>query len=560
MSTFFHDRRKTARVAGLVSLILLLVAVFHWGPPIRQQWILQEARQAILQLDFRYAALLIQRVLEMDPSSIDARNLKATLLEDQAPAQALEVWLLLARDTDRPGFWAAALESSLRADETNHLAEAEAALARLQPSDPEALRLRTSALVRMDQLDQARVLMDQLVHDSDPSPLDRFNRAVLHLDSTQGQPPTAEWMEELRALSKLPQTDVLAIRTLRDLAIRSGDWPRASTHSASLLVRPAASYMDRFIEVRIHDRLQDGSGPAVLQSFLLDIPHPVIRAELAHRLVHWGSTNLAWQALETSGTEIWRQPAALSAGLGVLASLEKWNDILLLLSRDDIPRNVAILEAWRARASWKTGRERKGEIHFSSARTLSRRNESTAFQLARSLEAWELPDKARWIWWDLASTSKHRNEARSRLMAYFLERNLGNEMLDALDSWLALEPENPTLMNNLAHASMILGRTSEQTWLLARKVYEIHPGNTRFAATYAMSLWMRGQAEEASRVTALMPQCNEPETRLLKAILAASMKKSGEARQLVSDIPEKAVHFKEKQWLAACLEGHCPEP
>jgi predicted Zn-dependent protease len=76
---------------------------------------------------------------------------------------------------------------------------------------------------------------------------------------------------------------------------------------------------------------------------------------------------------------------------------------------------------------------------------------------------------------------------------------LGNtrELEGLVSKLYASDPSNVRLKNNLANLLLLLKKDSSKAFRLAQEVYQSAPDNPFYAATYAYSLSLQGQAEQA---------------------------------------------------------------
>lgn len=63
-----------------------------------------------------------------------------------------------------------------------------------------------------------------------------------------------------------------------------------------------------------------------------------------------------------------------------------------------------------------------------------------------------------------------------------------------------LDPQNDAVANNVAMYSFLLDKDVTRALQIAQKLYPKHPGEAKYLSTYAYSLYLRGQPEEAVRV------------------------------------------------------------
>ena len=534
--------RKIRKYIFLGLALLAAVGVvgfgaYHGYRIYRKHSALASAHEYAEKKDYMQAALAARRAVMLNPKDLEANRLMAEMAEAVNQKEAI-TWRKGITEL-QPGVTAnyvAWAESAIRFRDVDSAKEALAKIdaAGKNSSGYHDMAARLAVLTG----DTSEVV----AHVAAAAQLDPGNETYqLQSAAVQlGSPITAVRQNAAATVEKLAESPKVrreALLMLSQSHLANGEGTSSLKYAHQLMSGSDGTFEDRMLYLKLLAHLKRTEYWWFLAQWHAALP---TKNEDLVTLLSWMNNNrlaaltLTWT--DEMLNERTERPPVCVAVAEAHALLGNWGRLKTMLKYQQWGELEFQREALTARVSREDGNNAVANKHWDAALTMARDNPEHLGALARFAVAWKWEEQYTSVLWALA---RGRNIANAKpalqvlLRKYSAENNTG-QLLSVFNRMLEIEPGNNwNMKNNIAYALMVMNLEPRRAQALALAVHEAEPGNTEFAATYAMALFQKGKPDQALKI---LQQFNEkdlkvPATALCYGMVLVANGKDAEARK-----------------------------
>lgn len=554
-----EDLAIAARRRRLVVWIVVSILAVGGGfasiayKPWRLRSLHRASRTAIEKGDYRTAAFMARRALQIDPDCVSACVTMAEAGEhDHVPDAVFwrkQVLRLVGESTDTlVGLASTALSFG-------KISTARSALLRV----PEKDHGREDFLV----LSGAIALEERKYVESA-----RFYEAAIRLN-----PGKAEYRfalgrakcasddyltreEGRRLLLELGTHKTLgaaAFRAVIDNCEAQQEYQAALRHAQQLVALPTHKFLDEVLRLRLMRKTEDKN----FATELADAEHRA-RDNLRHVgiLLLWMSMDgLAREGLDwvlKRESKLGRSPEILPAIANCYLTLTDWSALLAITQNGNWNAVEYVRHAYRARAYKERSEISLARNEWDLATNAATRQIEALTWLAQMASAWKWGDKMEKCLWALLNEAPGSQWAIEALKKSYLEQNHTAGLRQIALHVVKTDPADENAQNDLALVSLLLNMETDRAMKIARDLYTKHPGNPAFNSTYAFALHSSGHTEDGLKVLEnLSPQSLEvPTIAAYYGIMLAAYNSPDKASHFL-DIGRQGILLREEKELIA---------
>ncbi|MEP6820889.1 MAG: hypothetical protein ABI946_00905 [Chthoniobacterales bacterium] len=506
-----RTERTIARfVLGSIGGLVMLVLVCWGGSKLYGEWqerhALRRAAAFLSGGDVKAAALSARRAFQLNPHSLEAVRMLATIQEVAAVPTALD-WRRMAVQM-APGSAADKIALASCALKFAEIPIAAKTLAEVGEGDKTvAYHAAAGQLAEaQNKLQEARehwARAAQLAPGEKEYEM-RLATVKLRLPDPADREMARATLQELRKVS--------GQRTAATRALIADGANRRSSQVVLKLAQelkdyPEASFQDALLYLDILKQLRHPD----YTSYLTEIEtKAAANANDLALLIAWMNKNkLSALALNyTNGLDakilnVWPVPLTIAesysnlsdwAGLEALAKAHPWEGFEFLR------------HAYLARAFREQGQSVAAEREWTAAKKEASGQAKLVSALVRTVIEWRWVDEAADLLWTLTKDPAQKEEALSSLYRYYSEAGDTGGLFRTLLRLVEIMPQDLSLQNNMAQLGLLLGAEPERVRKIAADLHRKEPKNPAFLSTYAFSLYSKGDAAGAVEAMAALPQ------------------------------------------------------
>ncbi len=493
-------------IAGIVLLVFLIWGGVKFYGAWQERHALRQAAAFLSGGDAKAAALSARRAFQLNPQSLEAVRMLATVHEAAALPSALDwrrmaVQMAPASGSDRIALAMCALKFAEISTAVKALAEfseqektatyyaAAAQLAEAQNKLPEARAHWARAMQLAPGTDEYRM---------------RHASVELRLPDSTARDQARATLEMLR---NVPEQRATATRALIADAANRRSSDQVLQLARELTEYPDASFQDALLYLDILKQLRHAAYPSYLTE--IEARAPLQTNDLA-LLISWMNKNkLSALALNyTSGLDskpldAWPVPLALAESHSNLAD---WTGLERLTKGRTWEGFEFLRHAYLARALREQQQSAAAEREWNAAKKEAAGQAKLVSALVRTIIEWRWVDEAADLLWTLTKDPTAKEEALSSLYRFYSESGDTGGLFRTLLRLVESMPQDLVLRNNMAQLGLLLGAEPERMRKIAADLYQKHPENPAFVSTYAFSLYAKGDAAGAVEAMATLPQ------------------------------------------------------
>ncbi len=503
-----QKRGKVKRILFWVAVLAVLGALGGGGSAgwkmykrVRQERVLDKAREFMAVKDYGQAAMSVSWALQMNSRDIEANRMMAELAELAGSNQALH-WLRAVADLqpDVPENHLKLAETALR---FNNPAVAEQALAKLSAAATTTPAYHDLA-GRIAQASKQPANAES--HFAEAVNLEPKNDTYrLHLAAARLQSADAAVCQQARAdilaLTENPELRRTAYRTLIQDALQKQEWSEAFSAAARLQGVADAPFEDRMLMLELLRKFQRPD----LHTYLMDLQDACAsKADQVAILINWLNRNtMALIAVDWSKglpEDVRSQHPVPAAIAESYASLRNWTDLEPLVATGDWQELDFMRLALLARVLRENGDIGGSRTQWVAAvKAIAGRADALEKLAKFAIDSkWEAESTD--LLWQIARGPSNQLWALMDLLRQYTAHADTRGMLNAYSRVLELDHHSSVAQNNVAALSFLLNSNVERAHTLARSAYAEDPANSAIATTYAYSLHLQGKTAEGLEV------------------------------------------------------------
>ncbi len=543
-------------VAGVLALTLVASRVY---PAWNQKRLLRQGGESLAQSDLHNAYLSLRRVVESNPSNIEACKMMAELAEKANTPQAI-YWHRRLVELE-PNVLEHALHWGRAALQYGEFALAEQALESINKPGRETAvyhHLAASVALAQNHHDLAEFHSAEALRLAPTNQMFELNLAAIRLQSTND----ALAQQARRSLENLRTTSRFHCEALRNLiadAFKNHDTDRAISLSQELQTDPGSIVSDRTRHLFL---LQTVNSPE-FGPYFGEVKRQVSKKPqdifaLCTWLIADGRAKECLPWLRSLPEAMQEDQSVQMAIADCLSALKDWPGVETYL-RDKLWEELEFLRlAALARTHKEQGNPPKSQVAWNSAVKAASRRPDSLFMLLRVATAWRWQTERIDLLWAIGRGRTNPRWALQDLYRYYQSAGDTRGLYRVLLRMLEINPTDDIAKNNLVHLSLLLKVDVAKAQKTALELYHKHPANPIFASTYAFALHEQGRADQGLKVLNSLQEAElrEPAVAAYYAILLSAEGTVEQARKYfglaknASLLPEeKALILKAQQTL-----------
>ena len=572
--SFFRSR---AFQIGAVAVLLLGIAIVLLWPRIMRRYERWSARGRVEQAadffakgDFEHATLNARRALQANPRDAEAARVMAKSLEAMGSPTAIQWRRHL--DSLIPGNAENTLAWAKDAMAAGDAATAEDVLGNFKPDDRNGAQYHDlMARIALGKRDAAGAEA-QWEEAAKLDPKDekyRSNLATLRV-TTPSLGAREDALQVLGELSAKPETRLAALRTLVGDAMSHGDAARTRELAKTLASDPKANLPDKLARLTVLRKLQDPESAA----YLLELKNGAMsKPDELYQLLMWMNEHdlalMISEWLPELPPEMIAKPPVCIAVAEARARNSEWEKIEDTLFAATWGEHDHLRQAYRARALDHLSEPDQAAKAW-EASLLAAGNRARAIEtLARLTANWGWERRSEKALWKLAATDQCPRWARDRLWALALKRTDTHQLYRVAKLMMDAEPLNIVPRNDAVFLGLLTHSPEAALHEQAEALANQAPDNPNVVATFGLSLFQRGHADEAvaamQKFTAA--QLREPPAARYYGIFLSATDRRGEAAEYLKFgseglvLPEEtALMLQAKAAASAAPDSTPPKP
>ncbi len=548
----FYLKLSLGSLAGLI----LLIALIWGGHNLYVRW--QETRltrRALVALehgDQRTASLAARNVLELKPGSVPAARVMAELAEKTGNRVALD-WRHRVADL-QPDSVEDKLAWARCSLQFNDPATAERVLSSIDEAGRHSAgyhavgALLAQAHGQEEQADSEWTKALELMPGEKSYQL---QLGILRLPATN-EDRHASGKAILTALRDDQQHRGAATRALiNDGIARQEDAQHLLELARELQAYPDATLSDRLLFLGFLRQLQNPEFTKYLTDFEKSAAEKP--TDLAGLLAWMSQSNLNLLALDfvksvpAETMEKWPVPLAVA---DIYTRLGEWRNLEEATKSANWREADYLRHAYLARSLREQDKTVAAEREWSTAIKAAGSQSEYLLSLARTAAEWKWKKEALDLLWQISKNADAQSEALQGLYLHYAQAKDTQGLYRVLLRLFEMNPADLKVQNNLAQIALLLDADVDRARKLAADLYRKEANNASFAATYAYSLYEKGDATGAARVMAGLTdeQLHDPSVAAYYGVFLVGVGEKAEAKKYL-DLGAKANLLPEEQAL-----------
>lgn len=464
----------------------------------RQTGLIREAHWHREKGDLKNASILARRAVQFDSADVQAVRTLAEIAEAAESANALN-WRRRVFELE-PENAANAIAVARTALAFRRPTEALAVLARFpQISDPEAMRIRAAANTAQGNLSAAETNLLQLLALEPSDAVGQMNLQLLRLNSSDPRIASSA-VSNLLSLSTNSAVQGQALRQLSILSQWSNQLGAALRFSADLL-QEEHSFHDELQHLTLLHRSNSRDYAAFLKRMQLRCATNALEsAHLARWFLRGGLANDCDAWLASLGEAVRNERPLLIAKAEWLLAARDWAALESHLSERSWEEQNFVRELLLSRAAAERGSSSGRRSHWLKSLGAASGQLHRLVALIQIARMWEWQNEMQDALQAVAARFPDEKWAERQLAESLMSEGDSQALQNLFAKVAEREPRNPIAKSNLASLGLVRDPLDEKWHDLALEARIADPKNPFVAATYAMSLSLKGEDQEALRV------------------------------------------------------------
>jgi predicted Zn-dependent protease len=460
-----------------------------------------QAAQCLEKRDLRNASLCLQRALQINPSSVNASEKMADMLETAGSPAAIGWRIRTAQlqpdNMQRRFAWAG---TALKMQDPKSAANALAGLDDKSKNTAAFHKLSGALAWSQGNGAEAEKQYSQALGLEPTNNVVRLNLATIHLASTNQEIAQAARLLLQTMTSNGPLRSV-ALQFLAEDAETHKQWSNAVTYSRQIRQTPSSTFHDKIGHLKLlrmanhpdfgpfSDTLREEATKSSAEAF--GFGQWLLASE--------GPTNaLRWlQSLPANIRT--NQPLPLIVTDCQMA-LKDWKGILDTLGKQDWGEGQYYRFALESLAQRSLGRDLATASAWQKALKLAAHRLDRLSRLAQVTAAWRWEPELTAVLVETTTQFPKEKWAAEALLGAYYRNGDTRAMSELLAKSLAANPSDNRLKNNLANIWLLRKSDLDKACRFANEAYHASTNNPFFASTYAYSLLLQNKNAEALKI------------------------------------------------------------
>lgn len=489
----------------LLCLVAAAVAWFQYGLPRYRQYHEQqytlEAQEFLAKRDFPRAMLRARQVLALNQTNAAGIRIYADLAEMAGSPYALfwrqKLAALIPDTTNR----LALAKTSLRA-EGFPFPSATKALNELEPAAKQTSTYHLVAGALAIKLNNLPVAEQHYLAARQLNPEDPVNRMSLAVIQLQSANPKliADSRTTLELLQGDKQVGLVATRSLIAESIGRRELARAEALSWQILTNAEVSFSDRIVHLAILNSAKSGRFEDYLKEVQKHAEEDVFYVgELAAWMNRFGyaKANLEWTSqLPDRLTKQGMTPITIADSY---VMLERWKDVGEYLKKTPWAGMEHVRFGMMTLADAKQNEGKRDPLLWQQAIRMAGNSPAMLNALAGMAASWGWKEETERVLWQAVEKFPGQDWPLFSLQHLYTGQRDTAGLRRVFRTIMERNPKDAFARNNFAMVSLLTGTEVATANEYAAELHAAEPNNTAFASTYAFSLYLKGQTQEALR-------------------------------------------------------------
>jgi tetratricopeptide (TPR) repeat protein len=558
-----HTLRKKLLIAA--AGLLLIAGASYGGWRAYRKWepprLARRAHALIEKGDWTNASLTMRHAFSINPGDIPTNRLAAEICEDKGNPEAV-VWRRRLVDLES-GSLQAVLDCAEAALRFGKPAAGKNALEKVEAAGKADARYHETFGRTLMALGESTRAIEEFAAALRIEPQNesyQLEYAAAMVDRG--------WLEDrslarsnLQRLSAMPTLRLRALRTLVRDAMANHELTSAAGLAHELAAQPDAQFTDQMVLLdllRSTMALDFSSTLETLKTAARGKPPQL--TELLNWMTRNGRSSEAIEWAVDFSSEDWYDPNVCAAVALNIFAAQSWEALELFTEEGNWQRLEYIRCALLARALREQGKFTDAQQQWKTAVGAAAHVPRATGELTRMIANWGWEIQYAELLHALLKDPKEATWAAQTLLPILARKKDTVGLWEATGRFMDANANSDAAANNFAMYSLLLGRDVTHASELAGKLYEKHRHEGNYVSTYAYSLHVRGQTEEALRVMAsLSPQQFEsPDIAVYYGILLAATRDWVRAPRFL-DLAKRATLLPEEEALIRTARNEVDE-
>jgi predicted Zn-dependent protease len=467
--------------------------------------LIAQAREYEAKKDWRNTNLCLDRVLQIDPLSLEACRMIADLLEAAGKPAALSWRIQLAKlepdNITNRFLWA---KTAIQSRNLKSAAEALATVDGKNKDTPEYHKIAGALAWELGQRAEAEKQYAEALRLEPGDQANVLNLETIRLASTNEVVANAARLSLEQTITNAVLRTV-ALQHLLAAAVARHDLTRALAYSKETAGSPKANFLDKINYLGLlHETKSDDYNPW-LASLKTEALHS---APDAFALGRWMAKA---EKPETALRWLQGLPSEMKTNLPVpliitdcQIALKDWNGLLAFVGSQDWGEAEFYRVAIESLAERSLNQDVAAQNSWRKALSLTAHRVDRLSRLAQVTEVWGWVPERNVVLQKITDEFPNEKWAANQLMEQFYADGNTIGLQTLLSKIHTADPDDVRIKNNLANVLLLRKSELEEADLMAQEVYHTSPDDPFFISTYAYSLLLQKKMNDAIKVLETM--------------------------------------------------------
>jgi len=497
------------KVLIFVTVMALVAAIGWFGRKaykgFEEHQLIAQARQYEAKKDWRNTNLCLERVLQIDPISVEACRMIADLLDSAGSPAALSWRVQLAKlepdNITNRFLWA---KTAIKTGNLKSAAEALATVDEKNKATAEYHKIAGALAWDLKQPAEAEKQYVDALHLEPDNQTNLLNLETIRLTSTNQVVANAARVSLEQAITNAALRPV-ALQHLLTAAVVHHDLSRALAYSKEIVGNSKANFSDKMMYLQLlRDTKNDDYAPwlASLKTEALHSAPDVFALGKWMATTEKPDTALRWLLGLPPGMQT-NQPVPLIITDCQIA-LKDWNGLLAFVGKQDWGEAEFYRVAIESLAQRSLNQDIAAQSSWRKALSLASHRVDRLSRLAQVAQVWGWTPERNSLLQEITDEFPKEKWAANQLVEqlYADGNTIGLQIL--LSKIHSADPDDVRIKNNLANVLLLRKSELEEADLMAQEVYKTSPDDPFFISTYAYSLLLQKKTNDALKVLETM--------------------------------------------------------
>jgi Flp pilus assembly protein TadD len=505
LSEFMNSLTKKVLIFALVMAAIAATGWFGrkaWKNH-TEQTLLAQARQDIAKKAWHDTDLCLRRAIQINPMSVEASRLIADTLEIQGSPEALSWRVRVAKlqpdNVTNRYSWA---QTALREQNLPSATEALAGIDEKYKTSAEFYKLAGAVAWNSGQAAEAEKQYSAALSLEPDNPTIILNLATIDLASTNRAIADAghATLDQLSS-STNAALRMVALKHLLTYAVDRKSFNEALAYSARITREPSATFGDNIDYLQLlRVTKNDNYRPYLASLKKSTVYSPVDAYALGHWMMQVENPGTALNWFRSLPPQTGTNQLIQLATTDALVGLKDWHGLLLSVQQQDWGEAEFYRFALESLAQRSLGQEAVSQESWRHALHLAATQPEHLSQLAQVTAVWGWKPEKVAVLEEVTDKFPKEKWASDQLSAQLYADGNTRGLQELLSRLQTANPDDARLENNLANVLLLRKSDLDKAFNLAKEAYGTSPDDPFVISTYAYSLLLQNNTNEALKV------------------------------------------------------------